>query len=317
MTPKPAFQSILFPVDFSKMSATTVPHVRGLAQLTGATVTLLHVVPWLSGWYGATEVRPPVTGDEVLRELQKRQTLALEAFQEKYFSDLRCLRYVKEGAVAETITDTAQEIAADLIMMPTRGLGPSRRFLIGSTTAKVLHDAPCAVWTSPHLHELRPFAGFHHLLCTINRNEVLPKFLKEIARVASSFGCKVSFVTALPSTTGGLPEKRTIRTLVEEYPEAELHDELGHALECSVFLEPGPIGEAVQRLVDEQKIDLVVTNRGHLTHPFGKLRTHVYEIVLESPCPVLSVCVSAEPETEKHIKSSRSGKYARIESTPA
>lgn len=294
MAQKPAYESILFPVDFSKMSEITAPHVRGLAQLTGATVTVLHVVPWLSGWYGVTELRPPVTGDEGLRDLHNRQMLALEIFREKYFSDLRCFRLVKEGAVAETIADTAQEIAADVIMMPTRGLGPSRRFLIGSTTAKVLHDARCAVWTSPHLHDLRPFVGFHHLLCTIDRDEVQPDFLKETVRLASCFGSKLSFVTAIPSTVGGTGEERRVRALDKEYPQANVHDELGCKLDCTVYLETGPVGEVVRRLVEEQNVDLVVTNRGHLQHPFGKLRTHAYEIVLESPCPVLSLCMTAK-----------------------
>jgi nucleotide-binding universal stress UspA family protein len=303
MTQKPPFQSILFPVDFSQMSDITAPHVRGLAQQTGATVTLLHVVPWLSGWYGATELRPPVMGDESLRELQDTDMLALEAFQKKHFLGLRCFRHVKEGAVAETITDTAKENAADLIMMPTRGLGPARRFLIGSTTAKVLHDAPCPVCTSPHLRELGPFAGFHHLLCTINRDEVLPDFLREAVDLASYFGSKISFVTAVPSTIGGSGEKRRIRALDKEYPQADLHDQLGGGLDCTVYVETGPVGEVVRRLVEDQAVDLVVTNRGHLQHPFGKLRTHAYEIVLESPCPVLSLCISANVEAGEDTKS--------------
>jgi len=36
-------------------------------------------------------------------------------------------------------------------MMPTHGLGGFRRFLLGSVTAKVLHDADCPVWTGVHL----------------------------------------------------------------------------------------------------------------------------------------------------------------------
>ena len=32
-------------------------------------------------------------------------------------------------------------------MMPTHGCGPLRRFLLGSVTAKVLHDVSTAVWT--------------------------------------------------------------------------------------------------------------------------------------------------------------------------
>jgi nucleotide-binding universal stress UspA family protein len=71
MTPDAAFTSILFPVDFSPMSTATVPHVRGLAQMTGAKVTLLHVVPWLSAWYGTTELLSPIPGDEGLHALER------------------------------------------------------------------------------------------------------------------------------------------------------------------------------------------------------------------------------------------------------
>ncbi|MBV8550614.1 MAG: universal stress protein [Acidobacteriaceae bacterium] len=304
MAQKPAFQSILFPVDFSEMSKMTAPHVRGLAQLTGATVTLLHVIPWLSAWYGgATEIRAAVPGDEGLRGLEADQAARLEKFRQEHFGGVVCRTSIVSGAVAESITDTAKDAEADLIMMPTRGIGPSRRFLIGSTTAKVLHDASCAVWTTPHLYELHPFAGFHHLLCTIDRGEVLPDFLREAVRLASCFGSKLSFVTAVSSTVGGTGEARRIGTLDKEYPQADLHDELGRGLDCTVYLETGPVGAVVKHLVEEHKIDLVVTNRGHLQHPFGKLRTHAYEIVLESPCPVLNLSIAAKqpPHLREHV----------------
>src|ERR1700688_4681003 len=35
-------------------------------------------------------------------------------------------------------------------MMPTHGYGPFRALLLGSVTAKVLHDAHCPVWTGVH-----------------------------------------------------------------------------------------------------------------------------------------------------------------------
>jgi hypothetical protein len=65
-----------------------------------------------------------------------------------------------------------------------------------------------------------------------------------------------------------------------------------------VYIETGPVAGVVRRLVEEQNVDLVVTNRGHLLHPFGKLRTHAYEIVMESPCPVLSLCMTANRRPE-------------------
>ncbi|MBV8068640.1 MAG: universal stress protein [Acidobacteriaceae bacterium] len=286
------FRSILFPVDFSRMCETTAPHVLGLARLTGAHVTLLHVLPWLSAWHGSSEViHPAVFKHFDSQAFSEGQRLALERFQEKFFSNCRCSLCIKEGAVAETVAETAAEIGADLIMMPTRGLGPSRRFLIGSTTAKVLHDAPCAVWTSPHTHTLRPFTGINNLLCTIDRNEVLLDFLREAIRLARSFNARLSFVNA----THGEPdcEQRMIRPLGDEYPMLRQHQDLQSILNCRVFVEGGPIGEVVHRILSEEPFDLMLINRGHLQQPFGKLRTHTYEIVLESTCPVLSLCMGA------------------------
>jgi nucleotide-binding universal stress UspA family protein len=298
MAQKSVFQSILFPVDFSKMSEAAAPYVRGLAQLTGANVTPLHVVPWLSARCSTTEVHPAIPGDQDLRDLVLEQAVRLEKFRERYFDDVASRSSVKSGAVADSITDAATDNGTDLIMMPTRGLGPSRRFLIGSTTEQVLHDAPCAVWTSPHLHELAPFVGFHHLLCTIERDNLLPEFLKEAVRLAACFGSKLSFVTASRSIVGRPAEERRVGPLNKEYPQADLHDELGREVDCMVYIETGPVAGVVRRLVEEQNIDLVVTNRGHLLHPFGKLRTHAYEIVMESPCPVLSLCMTANRRPE-------------------
>src|SRR5690348_2608508 len=126
MATKPGFSTILIPVDFFKITEATAAQVCGLAQVTGAKVTLLHVVPWLSAWYSATEIHPAITGDQCLRALQSEQAVRLEKFRERHFSDVSSRGFVKRGAVAESITDAAEELGADLIMMPTRGLGPTR-----------------------------------------------------------------------------------------------------------------------------------------------------------------------------------------------
>jgi hypothetical protein len=36
-----------------------------------------------------------------------------------------------------------------MILMPTHGYGPFRQMLLGSVTAKVLHDSKCPVLTEP------------------------------------------------------------------------------------------------------------------------------------------------------------------------
>lgn len=52
---------------------------------------------------------------------------------------------VREGNVAEQITDEAKEWGADLIVVGTHGLSGIKRFLLGSIAQKVAHHAPCSV----------------------------------------------------------------------------------------------------------------------------------------------------------------------------
>src|SRR5947209_548764 len=79
------FQSILFPVDFSDACKATARYVRGLAELTGGTVTLLHVVPWRPAWYGAADVYSGSDDDQTVRALKKVQMSALANFRDEYF----------------------------------------------------------------------------------------------------------------------------------------------------------------------------------------------------------------------------------------
>jgi nucleotide-binding universal stress UspA family protein len=295
-----AFHSILFPVDFSEATEAAAPHVRGLAEQSGATLILLHVIPWLSGWYSTTELRPPVSGDAELRSLQEQAALALERFREKYFPKVGCHCEVVSGAVAETIVDRAKDWGADLIMMPTRGLGRSRPFLIGSTTAKVLHDACCAVWTSPHLSKMQPFHGYKNILCTVDRDDIPRGYLEQATRIASSFHSKLSFVTAVPSYSGGYGDEHHLETLATEFPQVQVH-QIVDSLDCSVITETGSVGDVIKKVAETHNADLVLTNRGHLQHPFGKFRTHAYEIVLESPCPVLSLCIFSSEAAEARV----------------
>ncbi len=56
---------------------------------------------------------------------------------------------LRRGPVVETILAYAKEINADLIAMPTRGRQGLLEALRGSTTERVLHEAPCPLLASP------------------------------------------------------------------------------------------------------------------------------------------------------------------------
>jgi hypothetical protein len=66
------------------------------------------------------------------------------------FGDLLVTRSVISGDPAKVIVDYAADHRIDLIVMPTHGRGAFRSLLLGSVTAKVLHDSNCAVLTTAH-----------------------------------------------------------------------------------------------------------------------------------------------------------------------
>ena len=142
------------------------------------------------------------------------------------------------------------------------------------------------------------FHGYQHILCTVDPDNIPQGYLKEAARLASCFESKLIFVTALPKwKDSGKTEPASAIGSDKPYATQAIG-----TVQCSVVNELGPVGEVVKRIAERRRVDLVLTNRGHLQHPFGKFRTHAYEIVLESPCPVLSVCMHAESEHHARIE---------------
>jgi nucleotide-binding universal stress UspA family protein len=291
-------QHILFPTDFSPSSEAAAPHVAGLAQVVGAKVSVLHVVPSLAGWHGASEPYF-VVGDDVLRMLEHNQKAAeassrqrLQALQNQYFQNLAGDLCLRTGGVAESIVECAREIQADLIMMTTRGFGPPRPFLIGSVAAKVLHDAHCAVWTSPHPRELEAFRPYHQMVCAMDYRLLSRDLLACAAQVARLFQSRLSLVTAIPCpATGSVPceERQSVRFLKSEAVSVlqRFLQELG--VEASLHILEGSVGEAIRQAVAREDGDLVVIGHGHLAEPSGHLHTHAYEIIWNAPCPVLSL----------------------------
>jgi nucleotide-binding universal stress UspA family protein len=67
----------------------------------------------------------------------------------------------------------------------------------------------------------------------------------------------------------------------------KLQQEAGTNLE--MCLEGGSASKVVQHAAERHQADLVVIGRGKLNSTLGRLRTHAYSIIRDSPCPVISL----------------------------
>jgi nucleotide-binding universal stress UspA family protein len=189
--------------------------------------------------------------------------------------------------------DCARREEAGLIVMPTHGYGPFRRMLLGSVTAKVLHDADCPVWTTTHA-EAPPSgeAALKRILCAIDLSPSVAA-LSWSAQLAAEFGAELTLVHALaeldPRTEGYhfSPEWRKFLVDNAETEIGALQHKAGTRAEVVLTLGPAP--EMICEEARKAEVDLLVIGRGADAGILGRLTGHAYSIIRQSPCPVVSV----------------------------
>lgn len=289
----PSLTKILIPVDFSGRCIGAARYAEVLAAHFGSEITVLHVLPPPHYEFSALEV-----GGSVLNELFASRTAQVKKELDSYMAgelgDLKPRRILLEGDPARKIVEHAHAENVDLMIMPTHGYGTFRRFILGSVTAKVLHDADCPVWTGVHLEET-PSAGsiaFRNILVAVDLGKQSARTLEWGAWLASAFGAHLNLVHATPALEGKAGEyfDKDWRTHVTEEARKEI-DKLQESVgsRAEVIVESGDAPPAVCGVAERLKADVLVIGRGSAAGIFGRLRTNAYAIIRESPCPVVSV----------------------------
>ncbi len=261
------FRHVLFPVDFSANCDVIRPFVVWMSRWAGAKLTLLHVRH--SG----------VDSDKTI-------VARLDAFLTAHVQSLPIGNAVVEGDPADAIVHYARTHNVDLIMMPTRGLGSFRRLLIGSVTAKVLHDAPCAVWTSAHSeYPKRPDRpDVASIICAVDLNPDSANLIRRANELAGIFSARLRLVhstrhTALrPEPYADMDFRHFI---LQASRDALAKLQMGAGTELGVDVGEGSIASVISEIAKQVSADLVIVGR-------GRLRI-AYEIICSSPCPVLSL----------------------------
>jgi nucleotide-binding universal stress UspA family protein len=285
----PTIKHILFPIDFSERTCAAVPFVQSMAKRFGAKITLMSVAP--PYWYAADPGVPMVVDvEEVRDQLRARLDKTLTA----EFAAFNVQRIVEIGEAAEELVRYAHSQGVNLIMMPTHGYGPFRSLLLGSVTAKVLHDAHCPVWTAAHVEDApqKDHLEPKNILCAVDatpKSEPLIQWAAEFAK-ANDASIRIAH------TIGGVPgwPERDLNREFEEVMRREAKQAIARLLESAGVNAPacvtvGDVAGAVREEAIRHAADLVVIGRGSIHERLGRLRTHAYGIIRQAPCPVVSV----------------------------
>jgi nucleotide-binding universal stress UspA family protein len=286
-------ESILFPVDFSERSAAAAPFAAGFAGHFHSRLTLLHVVEIPPPYVGTIEFGV-VSLTDVTHQMKRQAQERLAAFAAGLAGPMEVERLVLEGDPAREIVNFAHKHPTGLILMPTHGLGPFRRFILGSVTAKVLHDAHCPVWTAAHAEEVRPAqdAAIRKVVCAVDLSPRSEVVLRWAGAFAGQYGAELLALHAEPmaeSRPGKYFDQEVFAALYRDAL-VRLEEQIRAAgLTVRAEVDGGDPAAVIRRIAERENADVVIIGRSAEAHGLGRLRTHAYSIIRQSPCPVISV----------------------------
>jgi len=139
---------ILIALDYDPASQKVAEIGFSLCENQKTEITLLHVIGDPS--FYATPAYDPIMGfggyvnvdllhPEIINELKKSSLDYLEKTK-KYLCDESIKILVREGSVAETILEAAEELNSDLIVMGSHSKRWLENILLGSITEYILHN---------------------------------------------------------------------------------------------------------------------------------------------------------------------------------
>ena len=147
-------EKILLAVDDSSQSEKAAEKAGELAVALEAEVTILTVVDAIDIHYFAESVQSQFALEELMEEkknevkekgekiLNKTENI-LKSFQNK--KDIKINKMLSSGSPAEYICEEAENNDYDLIIMASTGEGGVKRFLLGSTSDRVVRHAETSV----------------------------------------------------------------------------------------------------------------------------------------------------------------------------
>jgi nucleotide-binding universal stress UspA family protein len=294
---------ILCPVDHSSASRQALEQAASLAARLDARVDIFHVA-WPMQMQTAEFdglLPPELPQDE---DARIRAWLG-DAVERVAAAGAPADAALVLGSPAREILARAAALPADLIVIGTHGHSGVEHLLLGSTTEKVLHRAPCPVLTIPP-HSTQPWTiPFRRVLCAVDFSDYSLHAIEYA--LASSLDANAELVLAHviewpwhepPAPTfAELPAHeadalRRFRAEREEHARQRLARlvPVGFETRCRIAVAHGRSSAELLRIAAAEAVDLIVIGvRGRGALDMAMFGSTTNQIVRRATCPVLTV----------------------------
>jgi nucleotide-binding universal stress UspA family protein len=178
---KLSIRNILVPIDFSTMSINAIATAKRVARRFDARTHVVHVNQFAN---------PPVIVAAQLNTVAKRTGLSPR--------EQRPL--IRGAAPFHDICRVAQELPADLMLMPTHGYTGLRHLFLGSTAERVVQHSPCPVFVvrqKEQWSKITPRLSIKRILVPVDFSDCSREGLNYAIRFANEFGARLILLHAM------------------------------------------------------------------------------------------------------------------------
>lgn len=260
---------ILVPLDGSILAEAALPAVVALNRMTGAKITLIHVI----------EKKPPeyIHGQSHLNS-EESAINYLKGIVSRYFADIKdIVIHVHEepvDKVAESITNHIMEFSSDLLVMCSHGKGGIRDFFYGNIAQQIIGNkkGPVLIIRPEALSSVSTIK-FEKILVPVDGNpeheqglSYAIQFAKEIKTVldllliVSTFsalhGEQAAVGTLLPMSVSYILDE--LETAAEGYLSAQIEQLCHQGMEVYGEIRRGDPVEEIVQYTENNSYDLVV-----------------------------------------------------------
>jgi nucleotide-binding universal stress UspA family protein len=292
------FASIVSPVDFSEPSRQALRWAGALALRFRSRLTVVSIVDPLLG--EAARIR-------LGRDLAADTEPALREFVAATWSDGTAaspqpIFRTAIGEAAPAILEAATAAGADLIVMGTQGLGGWRKWLMGSTTERLLRQTHVPVLAIPPPRDGQPASlepgVVSHILAAIDFSDASAAAVKTAANLAAALSARLTVAHVVEPLSAPaqwrpiLAESDETRVAAARASLADLAPQLCGARACEHLVVLGRAADRIGSLAAERGAQLIAMGlagaHGALASRPGSI---AYRVLSSAMIPVLVVPV--------------------------
>lgn len=279
-----SFKNILFLTDFSQASSGALAYSLAFARHFKARLFPAHVMDPDLPVSGAVPSEQAVKDQE---EQKQRQLSRMVEYNGISFQTL-VSRCDFEVAMSHWIA----EHGIDLVVVGTHGRRGVQRFLLGSTSDVVLHNATCPVLTiGPHVETPRIFSlTLDNIIFAAELGAQSKHAIEYALALAAERQAQLTLLHVLPEESRNYPDRTRVLRFATDELQRLLPDNASSSCKTELAVDAGEPAERIVRHARDEKADLIVMGLACASDFSSKGSSGVtYRVAGTAPCPVLSV----------------------------